>query len=114
MMGSNEVDDLLRSIRDSEARLLDLVGSERAEALLLREMQAIAARDQRYRGSLEKFAHDLSNVLAPVQMSSYLLRIHVNGGEGEEILTAMEESVNHGLDIVRQALALARNGGGGG
>lgn len=114
MMSSEEVDNLLRTIRDSENRLADLVGSEEAEALLLREMKSIAARDLRYRGSLEKLAHDLSNVLAPVQMSSYLLRIHVNGGEGEDILTAMEESVTHGLDIVRQALALARNGGGRG
>jgi signal transduction histidine kinase len=110
MEGTDEVGHLLHSIRASEARLRDLVGSEQAEALLLREMEVITARDQRYRVSIEEFAHDLSNVLAPVQMSSYLLRLHVEGGEGEEILAAMEESVANGLDLVRQALELARTG----
>lgn len=111
MQGSNEVDHLLQSLRESEARLCDLVGSAQAEALLVREMGVIAAWDQRYRVSIEKFAHDLSNVLAPVQMSSYLLRLHVEGSEGEEILTAMESSVAHGLEIVRQAFSLAQREG---
>jgi signal transduction histidine kinase len=108
MQGSNEVDHLLRSLRESEARLRDLVGSEEAEALLLREMEGVAAWDQRYRIAIEKFAHDLSNVLAPVQMSSYLLRLHVKGDEAEEILSAMEASVARGLEIVHQAFSLAR------
>jgi signal transduction histidine kinase len=108
MQGSNEVDSLLQSLKEFETQLRDLVGSDQAESLLVREMEVFASRDQRYRVSMERFAHDLSNVLAPVQMSAYLLRLHVEGGEGEEILSAMEESVTHGLDLVQEALALAR------
>jgi len=108
MQGSNEVNNLLHSLKEFEARLRDLVGSDEAEVLLVREMEVFSSRDQRYRASMERFAHDLSNVLAPVQMSAYLLRLHVEGGEGEEILSAMEQSVTHGLDLVRQALSLAR------
>jgi signal transduction histidine kinase len=113
MQGSDEVDNLLHSLKEIEARLRDLVGSDQAEAILIREMEVFASRDQFYRLSIEKLAHDLSNVLAPVQMSAFLLRLHVEGGEGEEILLAMEQSVTHGMDLVRQTLALARVEGRG-
>ena len=102
-----EVDALLRTIGNAEAELRRLVGDAEAQALL-RSAHASSGAGREYRTDFERFAHDLSNILAPVQMSAYLLRIHVEGGEGEEILSAMEASVAQGLELVRRALTFAR------
>jgi len=74
------------------------------------EVEGLPAGEEYLREAIRKLAHDFSNVLAPVQMSAYLLRTHVEGEEGEEILNAMEASVVQGMDLVRQAQAIARGG----
>lgn len=105
-----EVGELLTILHDTEEKLSALVGRSEAEALLLLNDGILAERDRRGRAALEKFAHDLSNILAPVQMSAYLLHLHVEGGEGEEILSAMEASVTQGMELVQRAFGLARDG----
>jgi two-component system, cell cycle sensor histidine kinase and response regulator CckA len=53
-------------------------------------------------------AHDLQNVLAPVAMSVPLLRSKITDASGLEVLKAVEESANSGLELVKNILTYGR------
>jgi PAS domain S-box-containing protein len=53
-------------------------------------------------------AHDLNNILAPILISSALLRQKVQDDEGLEMLTRLEASAKRGADIVKQVLGFGR------
>lgn len=55
-------------------------------------------------------AHDLNNILAPILMGASMLRSAVTKPEHTRMLALIEESAQHGTQIVRQVMAL-RSGG---
>lgn len=57
-------------------------------------------------------AHDLNNVLTPVEMVADLLRSAVAGTEGERFLDLLTRSARRGADIIRQLLQFGRGADG--
>jgi PAS domain S-box-containing protein len=53
-------------------------------------------------------AHDLNNVLAPILMSSEILRQKASDEQGKRLLSIIEESAKRGADMVKQVLTFAR------
>ena len=53
-------------------------------------------------------AHDLNNILAPILISTALLRPKVQDDEGLEMLARLEASAKRGADIVKQVLGYGR------
>ncbi len=53
-------------------------------------------------------AHDLNNILSPIMMSAPLLRRDLPSEKRDEIVTAIEMSVERGAQIVKQVLAFGR------
>ena len=53
-------------------------------------------------------AHDLNNILAPILISTALLRPKVQDDEGLEMLARLEASAKRGADIVKQVLGFGR------
>jgi PAS domain S-box-containing protein len=53
-------------------------------------------------------AHDLNNVLTPVQMVVDLLRPSVAGSDGERFLDLLNRSARRGADIIKQLLLFGR------
>jgi PAS domain S-box-containing protein len=76
-----------------------------------RQLEAQVLRAQRLEsiGTLAGgIAHDLNNMLSPILMSIELLRDHVVGEDGHELLGTIEASAQRGADLVRQVLTFAR------
>lgn len=57
-------------------------------------------------------AHDLNNVLAPIMMSVALLKPRFPDASSQEVLSIIEASAQHGMEMVRQVLSFARGGEG--
>ncbi len=57
-------------------------------------------------------AHDLNNILAPILMSTGLLRRSVTDEESQTLLSTIEISAERGADIVKQVLTFARGAEG--
>ncbi|MBU6399707.1 MAG: response regulator, partial [Verrucomicrobia bacterium] len=53
-------------------------------------------------------AHDLNNILAPIQMATQLLREEHDEGERRRILDTIDASAQRGATIVKQVLTFAR------
>jgi PAS domain S-box-containing protein len=53
-------------------------------------------------------AHDLNNALSPILMGAAALKYEVASELGQQILSTMEASAQHGADLVRQVLSFAR------
>ncbi|MBU6402796.1 MAG: response regulator, partial [Verrucomicrobia bacterium] len=57
-------------------------------------------------------AHDLNNVLAPILMSSHMLRTLGLNEESQKLVATVETAARRGADIVRQVLTFARGAEG--
>jgi PAS domain S-box-containing protein len=57
-------------------------------------------------------AHDLNNILAPLSISTYLLRAKIPDEGGQQTLDTMEEVVARGSQLVNQVLSFARGAEG--
>jgi two-component system cell cycle sensor histidine kinase/response regulator CckA len=57
-------------------------------------------------------AHDLNNILAPILMSTGLLRRSIPDEESQTLLSTIEISAERGADIVKQVLTFARGAEG--
>ncbi len=81
----------------------DLTGQRQLEKQLLRAQRMESV------GTLAcGIAHDLNNVLTPVQMAAELLRPAVAGTEAERFLNLLVRSAVRGVDITRQLLLFGR------
>ena len=58
-------------------------------------------------------AHDLNNVLTPVDMVASMLRLRVTDPEDLQMLDILENSAKRGTGLVRQILGFARGAAGG-
>jgi PAS domain S-box-containing protein len=98
---------LVRDHRGSASSVL-LVATDVTEQ---RQLERQVFRGQRLEslGTLVcGIAHDLNNVLTPVQMVADLLRASVAGSEAERFLDLLSRSTNRGADIIRQLLLFGR------
>jgi two-component system, cell cycle sensor histidine kinase and response regulator CckA len=88
------------------ARLIvthDVTEKKRLEANLLRSQRLESL------GTLAGgIAHDLNNLLSPINMSLYLLRSKVTDAHGRELLAVLEQSVERGIAMVGQIVSFAK------
>ena len=96
--------------RDATGKIIGLVGIGR-DITNKKHLEAQFLRAQRMQsiGQLASgIAHDLNNILAPIMMSTTLLRQKVQDKEGLELLDSMEASAKRGADVVKQVLWFGR------
>jgi PAS domain S-box-containing protein len=75
----------------------------------LLEAQFLRAQRMESVGTLAGgIAHDLNNVLGPILMIAEALKSQVTDVQGRKWLHVLEDSAQHGADLVRQVLAFAR------
>lgn len=86
-----------------QAVLIDITQRKKLELHLVRaqKMESIALLT----GGL---AHDLQNVLAPIDMSVHLLKKRLSGKSDRAIIKAIEKSARTGLDLVESILTYGR------
>lgn len=97
-------------VRDSQGRpkSILMVASDLTERKQL-ERQLMRAQRLESLGTLAcGVAHDLNNVLTPVQMVGDLLRSLVPGSDAERLLDLLSRSARRGADIIRQLLLFGR------
>jgi len=96
--------------RDAAGNIIGLVGIGRdiTEKKHLEEQFLRAQRMESIGRLASGIAHDLNNILAPILISTTLLRQKVQDDEGLEMLTRVEASAKRGADIVKQVLGFGR------
>jgi PAS domain S-box-containing protein len=57
-------------------------------------------------------AHDLNNVLSPMAISVYLLRMQGQTQTGQDILTTMDDLIERGASMIQQVLSFVRGSSG--
>jgi PAS domain S-box-containing protein len=96
--------------RDATGKIIGLVGIGR-DITDKKRLEEQSLRTQRMEsiGQLASgIAHDLNNILAPILISTELLRQKIHDKEGLELLATMEASAKHGEDVVKQVLWFGR------
>jgi PAS domain S-box-containing protein len=96
--------------RDSTGKIIGLVGIGR-DITNKKHLEAQFLRAQRMQsiGQLASgIAHDLNNILAPILISTELLRQKIQDKEGLELLNSLEASAKRGADVVKQVLWFGR------
>jgi hypothetical protein len=96
--------------RDSTGKIIGLVGIGRDITDKRRlEAQFLHAQRMESIGQLASgIAHDLNNVLAPILISTALLRQKIQDKEGLGLLDSLEASAKRGADIIKQVLWFGR------
>jgi len=96
--------------RDAAGNIIGLVGIGRdiTDKKHLEEQFLRAQRMESIGRLATGIAHDLNNILAPILISTALLRQKVQDDEGLEMLARLEASAKRGADIVRQVLGFGR------
>ena len=96
--------------RDAHGHIIGLVGIGRdiTDKKHLEEQFLRAQRMESIGRLATGIAHDLNNILAPILISTALLRQKVQDDEGLVMLTRLEASAKRGADIVKQVLGFGR------
>jgi PAS domain S-box-containing protein len=96
--------------RDSTGKIIGLVGIGRDITDKRRlEAQFLHAQRMESIGQIASgIAHDLNNVLAPILISTALLRQKIQDKEGLKLLDSLEASAKRGADIIKQVLWFSR------
>jgi PAS domain S-box-containing protein len=97
-------------LRDAGGNIIGLVGIGRdiTDKKHLEEQFLRAQRMESIGRLATGIAHDLNNILAPILISTALLRQKVQDDEGLEMLTRLEASAKRGADIIKQVLGFGR------
>jgi PAS domain S-box-containing protein len=95
---------------DTNGKIIGLVGIGRDITSKKRlEAQFLRAQRMESIGQLASgIAHDLNNILAPILISTELLRQKIQDKEGLELLDSLEASAKRGADVVKQVLWFGR------
>ncbi|MGH7992369.1 MAG: PAS domain-containing protein [Limisphaerales bacterium] len=96
--------------RDADGNIIGLVGIGRdiTDKKHLEEQFLRAQRMESIGRLATGIAHDLNNILAPILISTALLRQKVQDDEGLGMLTRLEANAKRGADIVKQVLGFGR------
>ena len=96
--------------RDAHGNIIGLVGIGRdiTDKKHLEEQFLRAQRMESIGRLATGIAHDLNNILAPILISTTLLRQKIQDDEGLEMLARVEANAKRGADIVRQVLGFGR------
>ena len=96
--------------RDAHGNIIGLVGIGRdiTDKKHLEEQFLRAQRMESIGRLATGIAHDLNNILAPILISTALLRQKIQDDEGLEMLARLEASAKRGADIVKQVLGFGR------
>jgi PAS domain S-box-containing protein len=96
--------------RDAHGHIIGLVGIGRdiTDKKHLEEQFLRAQRMESIGRLATGIAHDLNNILAPILISTALLRQKIQDDEGLAMLTRLEASAKRGADIVKQVLGFGR------
>jgi PAS domain S-box-containing protein len=96
--------------RDASGKIIGLVGIGRdiTDKKHLEEQFLRAQRMESIGRLATGIAHDLNNILAPILISTTLLRQKIQDDEGLEMLARLEASAKRGADIVKQVLGFGR------
>jgi PAS domain S-box-containing protein len=97
-------------IMDSQGGIAHFIAIKQdITARRLLEAQFLRAQRMESVGTLAGgIAHDLNNVLGPILMIAEALKSQVTDVQGRKWLRVLEDSAQHGADLVRQVLAFAR------
>jgi PAS domain S-box-containing protein len=95
---------------NAAGKIIGLVGIGRdiTDKKLLEEQFLRAQRLESIGRLATGIAHDLNNILAPILISTTLLRQKIQDDQGLEMLARVEASAKRGADIVRQVLGFGR------
>ena len=87
----------------AHAVIIDITEKKRLEEAYIRahKMETISLLTS-------SLAHDLQNILAPVQLSVGLLNKRIKDVKGRKILKATEESANNGLLLIKNILSIGK------
>ena len=96
--------------RDAGGNIIGLVGIGRdiTDKKHLEEQFLRAQRMESIGRLASGIAHDLNNILAPILISTALLRQKIQDDEGVAMLARLEASAKRGADIVKQVLGFGR------
>jgi PAS domain S-box-containing protein len=96
--------------RDAGGNIIGLVGIGRdiTDKKHLEEQFLRAQRMESIGRLATGIAHDLNNILAPILISTALLRQKIQDDEGVAMLARLEASAKRGADIVKQVLGFGR------
>jgi len=96
--------------RDANGIIIGLVGIGRdiTDKKHLEEQFLRAQRMESIGRLATGIAHDLNNILAPILISTALLRQKIQDDEGLEMLARLEANAKRGADIVKQVLGFGR------
>jgi signal transduction histidine kinase/ActR/RegA family two-component response regulator len=101
-------------VRDKEGNPKSVlaINSDITERKLL-EARVLQAQRMESIGTLAGgIAHDLNNVLAPILLSIEILKSIVPDEEGQELLSMIQTSAEHGANLVKQVLFVGRGAEG--
>jgi len=84
------------------------IGTDITERELAEERNRSAQRMESLGTLAGGVAHDLNNMLSPVLMGVDLLRESVRDEKDREVLNIIEQSANHGAQLVQQVLTFSR------
>ncbi|MGA9778969.1 MAG: PAS domain S-box protein [Verrucomicrobiia bacterium] len=95
---------------DAHGNIIGLVGIGRdiTDKKHLEEQFLRAQRMESIGRLATGIAHDLNNILAPILISTALLRQKIQDDEGLAMLTRLEASAKRGADIIKQVLGFGR------
>ena len=96
--------------RDANGNVIGLVGIGRdiTDKKHLEEQFLRAQRMESIGRLATGIAHDLNNILAPILISTALLRQKIQDDEGVAMLTRLESNAKRGADIIKQVLGFGR------
>ena len=97
-------------IKDSQGGITHFIAIKQdITARRLLEAKFLRAQRMESVGTLAGgIAHDLNNVLGPILMIAETLKSQVTDVQGRKWLQVLEDSAQHGADLVKQVLAFAR------
>jgi PAS domain S-box-containing protein len=96
--------------RDANGQVIGLIGIGRdiTEKRHLEEQLLRAQRVESIGRLATGIAHDLNNILAPMLISTGLLKEKIHDAEGLEMLACLEASAQRAADILKQILGFSR------
>lgn len=107
---SLQVDSRWTLVRDEQGQpsAILLVNTDMTEANRLKTQFLRAQRLESIGILASGIAHDLNNILSPILMGLSMIKAEVKSGEGQSLVSMIQDSARRGADTVKQLLTFAR------